>query len=67
MFTLIALGVGAAYGYSTFAVLFPGIFPEDLKMEGGSTCILKYRRDHGFSCAGPVTGGPRPQSNRAGD
>ena len=34
MFTLIALGVGAAYGYSTFAVLFPGMFPEDLKMEG---------------------------------
>ena len=34
MFILIALGVGAAYGYSTSAVLFPGIFPEDLKMEG---------------------------------
>ena len=34
MFTLIALGVGAAYGYSAAAVLFPGIFLEDLKMEG---------------------------------
>jgi len=34
MFTLIALGVGAAYGYSAVAILFPGIFPEDLKMEG---------------------------------
>ena len=34
MFTLIALGVGAAYGYSAVAVLFPGIFPADLKMEG---------------------------------
>ncbi|HET9252106.1 MAG TPA: heavy metal translocating P-type ATPase [Candidatus Eisenbacteria bacterium] len=27
MFTLIALGVGAAYGYSVVAVLAPGIFP----------------------------------------
>ena len=27
MFTLIALGVGAAYGYSVVATLFPGIFP----------------------------------------
>ncbi len=34
MFTLIALGVGAAYGYSAAAVLFPGVFPEDLKMDG---------------------------------
>ena len=28
MFTLIALGTGAAYGYSVAATLFPGIFPE---------------------------------------
>ncbi len=34
MFTLIALGVGAAYGYSTVAVLFPHIFPESLKKMG---------------------------------
>jgi Cu+-exporting ATPase len=34
MFTLIALGVGAAYFYSAAAVLFPQIFPESLKMEG---------------------------------
>ncbi len=34
MFTLIALGVGAAYFYSAAAVMFPGIFPESLKMEG---------------------------------
>lgn len=27
MFTLIAMGTGAAYGYSLVAVLFPGIFP----------------------------------------
>lgn len=34
MFTLIAMGVGAAYFYSAAAVLFPRIFPEALKMEG---------------------------------
>jgi Cu+-exporting ATPase len=34
MFTLIAMGVGAAYFYSTAAVLFPQIFPESLKMHG---------------------------------
>lgn len=34
MFTLIALGVGAAYGYSTIATFFPHIFPESLKKMG---------------------------------
>ncbi len=34
MFTLIALGVGAAYGYSAVATLFPRIFPESLKNMG---------------------------------
>jgi Cu+-exporting ATPase len=34
MFTLIAIGVGAAYGYSVVAVLFPQIFPETLKKMG---------------------------------
>jgi Cu+-exporting ATPase len=34
MFTLIALGVGAAYGYSAVAVLFPQMFPESLKQMG---------------------------------
>ena len=34
MFTLIALGVGAAYGYSMVATLFPHIFPESLKKMG---------------------------------
>lgn len=28
MFTLVAIGVGAAYAYSAFAVLFPGLIPE---------------------------------------
>ncbi|MGE3314193.1 MAG: heavy metal translocating P-type ATPase [Planctomycetaceae bacterium] len=34
MFTLIALGTGAAYSYSVAAILFPGWFPESLKMHG---------------------------------
>jgi Cu+-exporting ATPase len=34
MFTLIALGTGAAYGYSLAATLAPSIFPESLRMHG---------------------------------
>ena len=34
MFTLIVLGVGAAYLYSTVATAMPGIFPEGFRMDG---------------------------------
>jgi len=34
MFTLIALGTGAAYFYSVVAVLVPGIFPESFRHDG---------------------------------
>ena len=34
MFTLIAIGVGAAFLYSLVATLAPGIFPETFKMHG---------------------------------
>ncbi len=34
MFTLIALGVGAAYVYSAAAALTPGLFPEGFRMHG---------------------------------
>ena len=34
MFTLIALGVGVAYGYSIAALLFPGVFPESFRRQG---------------------------------
>jgi Cu+-exporting ATPase len=34
MFTLIALGVGAAYGYSLAATLAPQLFPETVRMGG---------------------------------
>jgi Cu+-exporting ATPase len=35
MFTLIALGVGAAYAYSLIATFAPGIFPASLHQHGG--------------------------------
>jgi Cu+-exporting ATPase len=35
MFTLIALGVSVAWTYSVVALLFPGIFPPVMQMEGG--------------------------------
>ena len=34
MFTLIAMGVGAAYAYSLFGTLFPHLFPESFKEHG---------------------------------
>jgi Cu+-exporting ATPase len=34
MFTLIALGVGVSYGYSVVAVLAPGWFPPELRVDG---------------------------------
>jgi len=34
MFTLIALGTGAAWGYSTFATLAPGLVPEGFRADG---------------------------------
>jgi len=34
MFTLIAMGVGAAWLYSTVAVLFPGLFPPSFRHHG---------------------------------
>ncbi len=34
MFTLIALGVGVAYGYSVIATLAPGLFPPETGMHG---------------------------------
>ncbi len=39
MFTLIALGTGAAYLYSLVATLVPGIFPEGFRAMGGSVPV----------------------------
>ena len=35
MFTLIAIGVGAAFAYSVVATFAPGLFPEIFRMHGG--------------------------------
>jgi Cu+-exporting ATPase len=35
MFTLIAIGTGAAYGFSVVATIAPGLFPESLKGHSG--------------------------------
>ncbi|MEX0805935.1 MAG: heavy metal translocating P-type ATPase [Candidatus Binatia bacterium] len=39
MFTLIAIGVGAAYLYSVAATLFPDIFPESFYGHGGTVAV----------------------------
>jgi Cu+-exporting ATPase len=39
MFTLIALGTGTAYVYSTVATLIPGIFPDAFRGEGGEVAV----------------------------
>jgi Cu+-exporting ATPase len=39
MFTLIGLGVAVAYGYGVVAVLFPGLFPEGFRDEGGEVGV----------------------------
>jgi Cu+-exporting ATPase len=39
MFTLIALGVGVAYGYSLVAMLAPGLFPAALRGMGGAVPV----------------------------
>jgi len=35
MFTLIAMGTGAAYFYSVVATVFPSLFPDSFRMNGG--------------------------------
>ncbi|EKV28861.1 Copper-translocating P-type ATPase [Caenispirillum salinarum AK4] len=39
MFTLIAIGVGAAYGFSVVATLFPGIFPDSFRGAEGIVAV----------------------------
>ncbi|MGB9379029.1 heavy metal translocating P-type ATPase [Candidatus Binatus sp.] len=35
MFTLIAMGIGVAYGYSLFAAIFPNLFPDSFRAANG--------------------------------
>src|SRR6202011_3655583 len=39
MFTLIAMGVGAAYGYSLVATIFPGVFPASFRDMSGAVPV----------------------------
>jgi Cu+-exporting ATPase len=39
MFTLIALGVGAAYGFSVIATLAPGLFPPSFRTHGDQIAV----------------------------
>ncbi len=39
MFTLIALGTGAAYFHSVVATLFPGVFPDSFREHGGQVAV----------------------------
>src|SRR5690606_5425724 len=39
MFTLIAMGTGAAWGYSIIATLAPGIFPDAFRQHDGSVAV----------------------------
>ena len=39
MFTLIALGVGAAFGFSVAATLVPGAFPHSFRMNAGAVAV----------------------------
>ncbi len=39
MFTLIAIGTGAAFGYSVVATLLPGLFPASFKGHGGQVAV----------------------------
>ncbi len=39
MFTLIALGVGAAYGFSVVATIAPGLFPASFRGHGGEVGV----------------------------
>ncbi|WP_417462912.1 heavy metal translocating P-type ATPase [Kordiimonas sp.] len=39
MWTLIGIGVGAAYGYSVVATFFPGIFPDTFRGHSGTVAV----------------------------
>ncbi len=68
MFTLIALGVGAAYTYSVVATLAPGAVPRLLPDDGRSGGVLRARRGHrGARPARPGSGTASAEPNQLGD
>ena len=68
MFTLIGLGVGAAYVYSAVATLAPGVFPAGFRMHDARRDLLRHdRRHHRARAARPGDGAARAASDRRGD
>jgi cation transport ATPase len=69
MFTLIAVGVGAAYLYSAIATIFPNLFPDsfkhhgeiDLYFESAAVILCSFYLVSGSSCERGVKPG-RPYS-----
>jgi Cu+-exporting ATPase len=51
MFTLIAMGIGIAWGESAIATLAPGLFPQVFRSADGSVAIyFEPRPSSQFSC-----------------
>ena len=68
MFTLIALGVGAAYGYSLVATLAPGMFPHSFRHARPDRRLLRARRRHRRPRAARTGArAARPQPHERGD
>ena len=67
MFTLIMVGVGAAYCYSAVAACIPGRLSRVLQAEWRSRPLLRSGRgDHRAGVAGPVARSQSPQPHRPG-
>ncbi len=66
MFTLIALGTGAAWAYSLLAVLAPGLFPAGRphRRRHGRGLFRSGVGDHGPGPARPSPGAARPRAHR---
>ncbi|MFN2444733.1 MAG: hypothetical protein ABR606_03990 [Vicinamibacterales bacterium] len=61
MFTLIALGVGAAYAYSVIATLVPGVFPASFRTMGEvALYCLENVSEHPLAAS--IVGGARERN-----
>ena len=61
MFTLIALGVGVAWGFRSWRLVAPDIFPPCLRMRMAASVLLRGRRRHrGARACWPGAGTARP-------
>jgi len=67
MFTLIALGIGAAYAFSAVAMFFPQAFPAAAGHGEASHLLRGRRRHHRARVARPGARTPRPPAHERGD